>query len=92
MTNIHLMVFRRILLLLLFKSNNNFWLAYLEIFLQCIIMEFKSCEYIKMLPNISLKASWIITQPSALNERKEEGRIPLQDLTLLTDTVTTWIK
>lgn len=92
MMSIQLMIFRRILLLLLFKSNNNFWLTYLEIFLQCIIMEFKSCEYIETLPNLSLKASWILTQPPALNKREEKERLPLQELTLLTDTVSTLIK
>lgn len=92
MMSIQLMIFRRILLLLLFKSNNNLWLTYLEIFLQCIIMEFKSCEYIETLPNLSLKASWILTQPSALNKREEKKRLPLQELTLLTDTVSTLIE
>lgn len=92
MMSIQLMIFRRILLLLLFKSNNNFWLTYLEIFLQCITMEFKSCEYIETLPNLSLKASWILTQPPALNKREEKERLPLQELTLLIDTVSTLIK
>lgn len=55
-------------------------------------MEFKSCEYIETLPNLSLKASWILTQPPALNKREEKERLPLQELTLLTDTVSTLIK
>jgi len=64
----------------------------LETFLQCITMEFRSCEYIKMLPNLSLKGSWILARPYELNEGEEKERISLQGLTLLTDTVTTLIK
>jgi len=55
-------------------------------------MEFRSCEYIKMLPNLSLKGSWILARPYELNEGEEKERISLQGLTLLTDTVTTLIK